>query len=339
MITTSNDGTIGIVRCGNWQLEKHWLKPHQGLAVDTLAIHPTGKLAMTTGHDGVLRTWNLVKGRQAYATNLVPRWKLDAKNISVLKWSPNGESYVIAANNKVDVYSMETAGIREELTFDTKVVCIEYLDEDYIAVGLTDGNISIHSLQSGSVANVIKAHDARVKCLARDGDLLVSASSAGEIKVWSIKKDDLTYLNKVNCNARISCVTLTSHNKLKTKSHDEDATEVPEKLSNKLKNKKEVIIEEENEEIQEIEIVKKPKLKSEISSKRTINENSDVIPENKKKKIKFSSKIKRKSVTNEIIPLKTKKVKISSKVKTSDENEIKIDSKRNKRKNLNQSKY
>lgn len=39
-------------------------------AVTSLSVHPSGKLALSVGHDGTLRTWNLVKGRQAYATNL-----------------------------------------------------------------------------------------------------------------------------------------------------------------------------------------------------------------------------------------------------------------------------
>ena len=39
-------------------------------AVTLMSIHPNGKLALTVGTDATLRTWNLVKGRQAYATNL-----------------------------------------------------------------------------------------------------------------------------------------------------------------------------------------------------------------------------------------------------------------------------
>lgn len=39
-------------------------------AVTSLSVHPSGKLALSVGTDATLRTWNLVKGRQAYATNL-----------------------------------------------------------------------------------------------------------------------------------------------------------------------------------------------------------------------------------------------------------------------------
>jgi len=39
-------------------------------AVTSLSVHPSGKLALSVGYDAALRTWNLVKGRQAYTTNL-----------------------------------------------------------------------------------------------------------------------------------------------------------------------------------------------------------------------------------------------------------------------------
>ncbi|XP_058807293.1 p21-activated protein kinase-interacting protein 1-like [Phymastichus coffea] len=248
IITASSDGTVGIVRCGNWQIEKHWLKPHKGLSVDMLAVHPTGKLAMTTGHDGVLRTWNLVKGRQAYATNLVPRWKMDAKQISVLTWSPDGHTYLLGANNKIDIYFIETAGIEAEINFNSKVICADYLNNKSIAIGLADGKIVTYSLESKSTNAEIQAHEARVKCLAVRDNLLVSASSSGEIKLWSINNGELTFLNKVNCSARISCLTLATSQANKIKK-DEIVVEerVSEKLSQKLRKKQTVTIEIEKE--------------------------------------------------------------------------------------------
>ncbi|XP_001607034.2 p21-activated protein kinase-interacting protein 1-like [Nasonia vitripennis] len=344
IITASSDGTIGIVRCGNWQVEKHWLKPHKGLAVDTLAVHPTGKIAMTTGHDGVLRTWNLVKGRQAYATNLVPRWKLDAKNISVLKWSPTGNSYLLAANNRIDVYSVETAGIKEEFNFDAKVVCVEYLNDEYIAIGLADGKIIIHNCETGDLTKEIQAHEARVKCLASEGDMLVSASSSGEIKLWSVKSNELKLLSSTNCSARISCLTLNSCEYLKKKQDEITVLDkVPEKPSNKLRLKQCVIIEEEggdenkttrmskkkrdkkkarklleeaeqaNAEDENVKTVQTKKMKTDLPKKQK-RDTSDLPSENPKKKKKLDSPNKRKStdsVDDDIteVPAKKKKQK------------------------------
>ena len=38
--------------------------------VNCISIHPTGKMALSVSKDMTLRTWNLIKGRSAYVTNL-----------------------------------------------------------------------------------------------------------------------------------------------------------------------------------------------------------------------------------------------------------------------------
>jgi protein MAK11 len=51
--------------------------------VTDIAIHPSGKLALSIGKDRKLVTWNLIKGRSAYVTNIK-----DMANF--VKWSPTG---------------------------------------------------------------------------------------------------------------------------------------------------------------------------------------------------------------------------------------------------------
>lgn len=248
LFTCSNDGTIAAIKCGNWQMEKHWQKAHKGLGVNTLAIHPTGKIALSTGADGILRTWNLVKGRQAYATNLVPRLKLDAKNVNILKWSPNGEKYLLAVNQRIDVYSVELAGIGSEIKFNAKIVCVEFLRDDLIAVGLENGQIKFYDLEKSVQTLEAIAHDTRVKCMAFKDDLLVTASSSGEIKLWRYGKRKLRMLQNVNCGARITCLSLAMPYKSlyddKTIKAEEEE-EVPRK--NRFKIGQEVIVEKEDD--------------------------------------------------------------------------------------------
>lgn len=178
------------------------------MAVNTLAIHPTGKLALSTGADGVLRTWNLIKGRQAYAINLVPKLKLDAKYVTIIKWSPNGERYLLGVNFMLYIYSVESAGIEKEIKFDSKVVCAEFLKDDLNAVGLENGQIKFCDLKTCRITDTM-AHNMRVKCIAHINDLLISASSSGEIKLWRYSKTGLNMLQTVDCGARITCISLT----------------------------------------------------------------------------------------------------------------------------------
>ncbi|XP_015173845.1 PREDICTED: p21-activated protein kinase-interacting protein 1-like [Polistes dominula] len=249
LFSCSKDGTIAAVRCGNWQMQKHWMKPHKGLSVHTLAIHPTGKLALSTGADGILRTWNLVKGRQAYATNLVPRLKSDAKDITVLKWSPNGEKYLLAANQQIDIFSVQLAGIDQEVQLDSKVVCVEFLKDDLIAVGLENGHIKFYDLEKLAYTLNILAHDIRIKCMAYKDDLLVTASSNGEIKLWRFTRNKVDMLQSINCGARITCLTLAElYQNVVHKKETDLNMEEKVKNKNKFRLKQEVIVEDNNDD-------------------------------------------------------------------------------------------
>ncbi|KAL2732020.1 p21-activated protein kinase-interacting protein 1-like [Vespula squamosa] len=290
LFSCSNDGTIAAIGCGNWQIEKHWQKPHKGLSVYTVAIHPTGKLALSTGADGILRTWNLVKGRQAYATNLVPHLKLDAKNITVLKWSPNGEKYLLAVNQKIDIYSVELAGIDDEVQFDSKIVCVEFLRDDLIAVGLENGQIKFYDLDKSVHTLNTLAHDIRIKCMAHKDDLLVTASSSGEIKLWRFTRHKIDMLQSINCGARITCLTLAMPYK-----NIVHKKEILSKVEQKVKSKsmfrlqQEVIVEENCDDDWEVTSVDnsniKPIVKSKSNSRRAEWIEEDNNPPGKKVKL------------------------------------------------------
>ncbi|XP_025988505.1 p21-activated protein kinase-interacting protein 1-like isoform X2 [Solenopsis invicta] len=284
LFSCSNDGSISAVRCGNWQLEKVWPTAHKGSAVNTLAIHPTGKLALSTGQDGVLRTWNLIKGRQAYAINLIPKLKSNAKWITVIKWSPSGERYLLAADGNIYVYSVETAGIEKELTFDSNVVCVEFLKDNLIAVGFENGDIKFCNLKTSLHTINTKAHSMRVKCLAHMNDLLVSASSSGEIKLWRYNKHSLDMLQIVNCGARITCLSVVQAYKnlvQQTEVKSEEEEEVKKKKKKQLRLKQEVII--ENEEDLEIANPKEKAREAKHGKKRSIEDIEDNVQHLKKK--------------------------------------------------------
>ncbi|XP_032662595.1 p21-activated protein kinase-interacting protein 1-like [Odontomachus brunneus] len=285
LFTCSNDGSIAAVRCGNWQTEKHWQKAHKGSAVNALAIHPTGKLALSTGTDGVLRTWNLVKGRQAYATNLVPRLKYDAKNITIIRWSPSGDKYLLAINQKIDVYAVETAGVHSELTFDSKVICVNFLEDNLIAVGFENGQIKFCDLRTSEETLEMAAHDIRVKCIANMSDLLVSASSSGEIKLWKYNKHSLDMLQRIDCGARITCLALAQscENFVQPKQEELEEQKKIERKST-LRLKQEVIIEDEGEK--ETGDIPVRKIKAKHKRKRVVEDVEDNVQDSKKKVLK-----------------------------------------------------
>ncbi|KAM3573468.1 hypothetical protein VYU27_004576 [Nannochloropsis oceanica] len=91
LLSGSEDGMVCIWRVYDWSL-LHILGGHKG-AVTAVALHPSGKLALSTGRDRSLRLWDLVKGRCAYIT------KLEVVAESV-KWSEDGEAYVLLLGDR-----------------------------------------------------------------------------------------------------------------------------------------------------------------------------------------------------------------------------------------------
>ncbi|XP_014482105.1 PREDICTED: p21-activated protein kinase-interacting protein 1-like isoform X2 [Dinoponera quadriceps] len=322
LFTCSKDGSIAGVRCGNWQTEKHWRQAHKGSAVNTLAVHPTGKLALSAGTDGVLRTWNLVKGRQAYAINLTPRLKHDAKNVTIVRWSPSGDKYLLAVDRKIDAYVVETAGIFGELEFASRIICVEFLSDSLIAVGFEDGQIKFCDLRTSRPTLETAAHDVRVKCIANVNDLLISASSSGEIKLWKYSRHSLDMLRSIDCGARITCLALAlSYENPKQEGGSERERKVKRKST--LRLKQEVIIEDEGEEeIGDRKVKRKKKravedndvqdFERKVVAKKKEKRSSDKIedtvdkPKRKKKLLKaseptISNKKKRKKDNDDVV--------------------------------------
>ncbi|XP_049811195.1 p21-activated protein kinase-interacting protein 1-like [Schistocerca nitens] len=212
LLSGSEDGNLAVCRTGNWQLEKVWGAAHKGSAVTSMSVHPTGKLLLSLGTDGTLRTWNLIKGRKAYVTNLgkESRWS------SGVIWSPDGTHYIVLPGGKrADVYSVETAGIKCSLKLQWGVCCACFLTPDTFSLAGEGGNIALYSLneKSGEPTKQVKAHEDRVKAtgaitLADGSTWLASASSGGQIKLWQFKDGKLKEKCCADAGCRITCLAL-----------------------------------------------------------------------------------------------------------------------------------
>ncbi|XP_022090019.1 p21-activated protein kinase-interacting protein 1-like isoform X2 [Acanthaster planci] len=212
MISGSADGTIGIWHTASWELMKS-LRAHKG-GVNSVAIHPSGKLALTAGQDKSLRTWNLVKGRVAYTTNI----KQVADFVS---WSPDGELYIVVGDSIINVYTITTATITSSIDCQRKILAVSFVTNRILAVGGEGGNIQLFELSEGksTCRCDFKAHENRVKGIQCTSDRssqpeencrwLVTVSSDSHLKIWSVNVETLdepTLLADVNTTARLTCV-------------------------------------------------------------------------------------------------------------------------------------
>ena len=82
------------------------------------------------------------------------------------------------------------------------------MNDDLIAAGLENGQIKFYDLEKSVEIVEVVAHVNRVKCMAFKDNLLITASSNGEIKLWRYRRRRLDMLQKVNCGVRITCLSL-----------------------------------------------------------------------------------------------------------------------------------
>lgn len=194
-----------------------------GQPVIALAVHPSDKLALSVGGDKSLRTWNLIKGRPAFTINLA------SKGITMpteIMFSPEGDRFSLISQQTVDVWTISKAGVEKRITCNSKPTSVQWISDEIIIVGLENGNIIFLTL-SNNQAQTYAAHRQRVKSIYFENNVLYSASSSGELKVWSVADSKLNEICSTNAGCRVTCLTLNRQNHLvKKEEHIAEEEEV-----------------------------------------------------------------------------------------------------------------
>ena len=68
LLSASEDGTLCLFRARDWAVLRT-LKGHKG-RVNSVAVHPSGKVALSVGKDRALRMWDLMRGKGCASTKL-----------------------------------------------------------------------------------------------------------------------------------------------------------------------------------------------------------------------------------------------------------------------------
>ncbi|KAH9962668.1 WD40-repeat-containing domain protein [Russula dissimulans] len=98
LISASEDGTLCVFRARDWVLLRS-LKGHKG-RVNSVSVHPSGKVALSVGKDRTLYMWDLMRGRRAASMKLGFEGEL-------VRWSTTGSSLIVQSQNNINVYSTE----------------------------------------------------------------------------------------------------------------------------------------------------------------------------------------------------------------------------------------
>ncbi|XP_065884321.1 p21-activated protein kinase-interacting protein 1-like [Dysidea avara] len=206
LVSASEDQTICIWECGNnWDC-LHVLKGHKG-RINSVSIHPSGKLALSVAKDKTLRMWNLLTGRMSYVNNL--------KQVAELVvWNPVGDQYVVAYDTTLSVCDVQSGSVTQNISIGKHINAVQYIKEKILAIASELPYIQLYSVVTGKCLYKLEGHTNRVKTLimAPGNSFLFSASSDGTIRAW--KMDENLSLCSCVCHvdtkSRPTCMTLSN---------------------------------------------------------------------------------------------------------------------------------
>ncbi|XP_077471867.1 p21-activated protein kinase-interacting protein 1-like [Stigmatopora argus] len=207
LMSGGEDGLLCVWSTKKWECLKS-IKAHKG-HVTSISVHPSGKLALTVGTDKTLRTWNLMNGRSAFIKNI-------KQNAQIVRWSPDGDKYVVVMEDQINLFDLETASMTNTLQNPKRISAINFLNNSILAVAGDDETVRLCDLDKGKWLREFKAHETRVKALESfkvdDYSVLVTASNDGFIKMWKLHLGEElecpTLLGEVNTEARLTCLTV-----------------------------------------------------------------------------------------------------------------------------------
>lgn len=210
LLTGGEDGRVGLFRSRDWEC-LHVLRHKK--PVSGLAIHPTGKLALSVGGDRSLCLWNLMTGRQAHQERL-------AQNALRVMFSPgSGTRYALMSETGVRVYRSDGGQSVQEWTVPRggRLAAMVFTGETVLAVAGEGTTIRFLSVEEGGqeVGALNTSLSPRIKGLAVIGGVLVAASSAGVIAGWTLMPEGVVGKESAplfthSTGLRITCLTATA---------------------------------------------------------------------------------------------------------------------------------
>ncbi|CAH9113841.1 unnamed protein product [Cuscuta europaea] len=218
LISAADDGTVSIYDADPF-VHLKTVKVHRK-GVNSLSIHPSGRLALSVGRDECLAMINLVRGRRSFYCRL-------GKEASIVKFNESGEKFYMVMDEKISIHESEDARIVMEFNNAEQVLCAASGKGGILFTGGEDRNITAWDTKSGKVAySISDAHSARIKgivVLSQSDDsssevdpyLVASASSDGKVSVWDLRnasKEKSNPLAVANTKSRLTCLAGSSIN-------------------------------------------------------------------------------------------------------------------------------
>lgn len=296
LITGGADGKISFIKTSNWKIDKVYEKAHKGSAVNYISVHPSGKLALSIGGDMTLRTWNLINGRQAFATTL--KNKSLGSIVDFVVWSTTGEYFAITGKETVEVWSTKQAEVVASKKCEARPTAVCWISDSDLLVGMENGKLLFFNWEDDEEeATLCEIYETRIKAMKYVDGFLATASSSGELNLWKLiigDKMEMEMICGIDVGCRLICLDIVELSKAGIEPEIKDEVEEEEKKTpvRQLKTSGTVTIEiDENSEGEEAPKKAVASTTSSAKKRKSINKPQPQTPSGSK-----SNKKKRQSV-------------------------------------------
>lgn len=243
-----------MTKSSNWKVEKLFERAHKG-SVNFISVHPSGKLALSIGSDMTLRTWNLINGRQAFATSL--KNKSLGNTVDFVLWSPTGEHFAITGKDSIEVWDTSKASVISTKKCEARPTSACWISESDILVGMEHGKILFFNWEDENEdSKLCEIYESRVKAMKFMNGFLATCSSSGELNLWKISFEDKVEMEMIagmEVGCRLICLDIVEISKqeidpeVKYEANEEQKTKVRQ-----LKTSGCVTVEIDEQEVKQI---------------------------------------------------------------------------------------
>lgn len=226
MVGTTSGKIILYKNNKDWSIE-HVLAGHHPTEVSCLAVHPTGKLALSGGRsDGKLLLWDLMKGRLAYVHKVVSpsssKRRKETSTINHIVWSGDGMRYAYCYGTKITVKDANSGEDLLDVDMPGRVNQLAFIggrEGMFVAAACDDGGLPVlevghvvgvgnddndkddsgdeaggntrHAIMAIEPVDKVVAGDDRFKCIRSveggSGFLVVTANSGGVVSLMDLE--------------------------------------------------------------------------------------------------------------------------------------------------------
>lgn len=199
LLSGDASGALVVWRCHDWTpLTK--LKGHTR-SVNSISVHPSGRVALSVGDDKQLFLWDLVKGRQAHQQTL-DRPAQSVRWVSLPSTQGTaaqvGSHYEVVYDDSISLYDGSTGKLVSTYTLvkGSRIRCytatLPASGAPHHLVGLEGGGMAAFQVTQASTAAAsqiqLECHEKRTRCVssftAGSSSWTVTAGTDGLVKVW-----------------------------------------------------------------------------------------------------------------------------------------------------------